>query len=273
MPRTFTATKQAGFTLVEMLVIAPLLVLVIATFISLMISMVGDVLIANYRVQTQYDLQDALNQIEQDTYASSMFLTGLSAGTATPTSPAFQSPQGKNDSTGAFSSASGDLILNQYTTSDNPNDPSKTRSLIYYADAMPCTANVVYKPAFRAQVIYFTKVESGITNLYRRTIVPPNNQNTTIDANTTCAKPWQRNSCTSMSLNASICQTKDAKLLTDISAISITYFNKVAPTATIAASASNTADSLRVSITTTKTIAGSSVSQSAYLTASKFNSE
>ena len=265
MQHMLRANKSRGFTLVEMLVVAPLMVIVIATIVGFMLALIGNVLIANQRSQAQYDLQDTLSQIESDAYVSTSFLTTLSP-------PA---PQGEDNGTAAFSSSTSDLIFNQYATTGNPADPSTPRTLVYYADAMPCTADVIYKPILKIQAVYYLKTEPDSSkSLYRRSIVPVTNQNTTIDANTTCTKPWQRGSCATINTSyPTICLTKDAKLLTNVASMNVTYFNKVAPSTVIPLGSSNTADSLRVDITVTKTIAGSPISQTAYLTATRVNSQ
>ena len=74
--------SQPGFTLVEMLVVAPIVILVVGGIVALLIALVGDVLIARERNSMAYNTQDALNLIEQDVRLSS----NIQATTGTPVS-------------------------------------------------------------------------------------------------------------------------------------------------------------------------------------------
>lgn len=257
MPHTYQPHKQSGFTLVEMLVVAPLVVLVIGTIVGFLVSLVGNVLISNARSQAQYATQDALDQIEQDAFWSGSFYSTFTA----------PSPQGENDATQPFTSTSGsgtDLIFHQVGVTTRPTDPA--RSPVFFANrpAACGSGSVQTNETLFVKTIYFVKAGS----LYRRVVVPPNNQNVTPDAQTTCAAPWQRNSCTSIGLAAQ-CISKDSKLVDNVSAFSVTYYNKNNPSITLADP--TLADSLTVSITTTKIIAGESVSDTLYVATSRTN--
>lgn len=238
-----------------MLVVAPLAVLVIATIVGFMVSLVGNVLTSSARAQTQYDTQDALNQIEQDAYYSTGFMSSYTPLT----------PQGKDNNTAPFTSASGDIIFNQPATDKIPSDPA--RQIVYYANQTePCNGQVQSNTPLFTKAIYYLKNYS----LYRRVIVPPNNQNTggSINLQSTCAAPWQRNSCVSINYSSNArCVSNDAKLLDNVSAITITYYNKSSPGTSI--SDPTLADSIKVSITATKSVGGETITNTLDMAASR----
>lgn len=244
-----------------MLVVAPLMVLVIATLVGFMIALVGNVTVSNARAQVQYDTQEALNEIEQDAFYSTSFLS-----TYTP-----QSPQGKDNNVQAFNSSSGDVIFNEPATDKNPADP--TRQVVYFANQPnACTGQVwVNNPLF-AKAIYYTKTVNGVTSLYRRSVVSPNDQNSTVDSTTTCAAPWQRNSCVSINYNSNtLCVAKDERLIDNVSAFTVSYYNKSDPSTPI--SDPTQANSIKVTITVQQGSAGDTINNTMYLSASRIDTQ
>ncbi len=72
-----TPAKQpinAGFTLVEMLVVAPLVILLVGVIIGFITTITGDALTTNRRGAITYSAQQALDIIERDIRLSSNFL-------------------------------------------------------------------------------------------------------------------------------------------------------------------------------------------------------
>lgn len=171
--------KQAGFTLIEMLVIAPLVLIVIAGLVGAMVSMIGDSLIASSRADAAYNIQDTLSQIEQDSRVATSFMGNFSY---------FSSPQGRNGGTAPFSySSNNDLILTQQSTSSSPYN--NTRQLIHYANQpASCSGDTSSNRTLFNRVVYFLITNGdGTKSLWRRTIMNPWNLNATPDGNTVCA--------------------------------------------------------------------------------------
>lgn len=255
--------RQHGFTLVEMLVVAPLIVITIAVIVGFLLGLVGDSIIANTRTQAIYDVQTALTQIERDGYLGTQFMSSYVPN----------SPQGKDDLVGPFATkpdGTGDIIINQFGTSSDPTDPA--RSVVYYANQpQACTGQYRGNKPFFIKVIYFLKTESDSSqSLYRRMIVPLNNQSLgSPNSDTTCVAPWQRGSCKVQNLSDPRCQAKDTRLLSNITAFTTTYYNKAAPSLPLADS--TTADSLRVTITVSNSVAGKTVTQTASVVSSRTN--
>lgn len=127
-PHKRTRAFSNGFTLVELLVVAPIVLLVIAGLVVAMVSMVGDSLAANGRASVAYNMQDALDRIEQDARIATNFM---------PTYGYFSSPQGRDGSNENFSyNTYKDLIFTQQATQFNPYT-TETQQLIYYANRAP----------------------------------------------------------------------------------------------------------------------------------------
>jgi len=100
--------------------------------------------------------------------------------------------------------------------------------------------------------------------LYRRIVYPP------VAAGSTCGNlvPWQINSCAA--IGASPCLAKDQVMLPNAS-MALQYYtgSSTAPDTT---ATSNVTTSTRVTLSATRTIAGSSISNSGVMRATRLNS-
>ncbi len=264
-----------GFTLVEMLVVAPIVILMIGIFISAIVGMTGDVLSTRASNSMAYSIQDALNRIQSDVTLSGSFL-------ATNNLP-IGSPQGYNDDTTAFHNANATtgpvLILNTYATTSNPLNA--TRNLYYMANQPnSCSsAQLNSNPPVMLNVIYFVKNNT----LWRRTIVP-GNYKTVGCVNGAISAPWQKPSC-APTVTGTICESKDERLVDNVptGGFSLSYFTTPsATTANATATDNSQSDSVRlaalqtsstvgVTINSTTTIAGHDVAQTGTIRASSPN--
>ena len=118
--------KTTGFTLVEVMIVAPIVILVVGTFVGLIISLTGDMLTANANNAQVYDTQGALDTIEAETRLSTGFLSNSFAPTT---------PQGYGDTVPAWNAdGSGQggqpaLSLQRLATGKNP--AAQDRNLVY----------------------------------------------------------------------------------------------------------------------------------------------
>jgi len=234
-------SRSRGFTLIEMLVIVPVALLVITGFIALMVTMVGNVIAGRASNVMTYDIQSALNTIEQDVRLSTQFQN--SSGT-------LPSPQGKDGAMSAFTSTTGDLVLGEIATNKNPIDP--TRSFVYYNAPFGCTdpAEIYKNRIFFITVAYFVKDGS----LWRRTYVPS-------PSGTLCSSQWQVNTCAPGYTSAQTrCQTSDSEILKDVTNFTVSYYTNPQDTVAISSAAADTASSIQVSIQSGKTSAGRAIS-------------
>jgi hypothetical protein len=258
--------KSDGFTLIEMLIIAPIVIIAISGFIALMVTIVGKVLLSRDQTSVTYDAQNALDRIEQDVKLSSKFLS------TTGTMP---SPQGSDNNftgTAAFTNTSNTLILNMLATDSNPRNWD--RWLMYYDNQPnPCGNTETANRVFSVRVIYY--INNG--TLWRRTYVPPWNTNTsTPDANTICTYsssyyPWQKNSC-SPGYTSAQCQTQDEQIMNNISSLNVKYYSTPGGTIDLGASNAGSATTVSVSITGSKTTAGNPFTVTSSMRGTKLNS-
>lgn len=246
-------SNQKGFTLVEMLVIAPIALLIITGFIALMVTMVGDVIASRTYNTMTYDIQSALDTIERDVNLSTEFLA---------TSGSLPTPQGKNGATSAFTSTSGDLIMGAIATDKNPLDP--TRRFIYYDTPYACDKLAdLYKNR-----IFFTTVAYTVRDgsLWRRTYVP--NRNPSFNF---CAPVWQVNSC-APGYTASRCDTNDAEVLKNVKDFDVSYYSTPGSTTKLPASSATSASTIRVSIESEQSASGRTITAESSVRATKLTS-
>lgn len=236
-------STQNGFTLIEVLVVAPLVILLIGITIGYLSSLTGDGLKTQQKNVLAYNTQDALGIIDQDVSYSLSFKQ--SSGTV-------NSPQGVNSTTAAFTSNSGNmLVLESAATDKNRLDPS--RQLIQTGTGTCDTT----KPLYTYYTIYF--VSAAI--LYKRTILP---------SASTCATPVQLNSCSADKLQQATppanCKVEDEALATDITSFSIEY---QANGAVIPAQNADDATKIALTLVAAKTIAGENIAYTGTLRSTK----
>lgn len=254
--------KPSGFTLVEVLIIAPIVILLIGVFIGLVVNLTGESLVIKERNDAVYDLHETLDEIERSVSQATGFLS--STGNVTP-------PQGRLDdinSTAGFCNKNpcppasptepDALIMRAPATTAGPL--SDSRALIY-TGAGACD----YKnPLYQYTVVYFVKN----ANLYKRTIIVPT---------AACASPWQRNSCSDANTVAypSVCKAEDEKLLENVSGLSVQYFTSASSSDASPLDASNAtqASSVKVTLSQARQAAGSAVSQSTALRVTSLNAQ
>jgi type II secretory pathway pseudopilin PulG len=255
--------KQHGFTLVEMMVVVPMMIIIIGTIIVSIVTLTGQSLAEGGRAQLINDVQDSLERIEADIETSGAY---LSTNNFTPTAP-----QGADDAVRKFVSTSSNgydsIILNSYFTTANPSVTS--RSLVYLPNLpFACgDANIAQNQVMTMNIVYFVK---DLT-LWRRTVV------TDTYASKPCAgvTAWQQPNCAfaSMSVNTSLCKVEDEKLLTGIdpSNFNVAYYLSASDTTPavgtedadpdVRQAAIDKTSTVQITLKGTKTYAGRDVTQ------------
>lgn len=266
--------NQKGFTLIEMLVIAPIVILAIGAFLTVIITMVGEVLASRASNALTYNVQDAMNRIEQDVKLSTTFLATnnvtLTAGEA----------QGYNDDATNFTNVGGtsgtSIILNMLVTNGNP---LSTSSAIVYLNNTPnsCgSTEIKNNKPMTMNVVYFVKDDT----LWRRSIMPSNYASTSVR----CGVPWQQPSC-APGYTSVFCTTNDIKLVDGVSSsgLSVQYFtatDSTSPSATASDTSASVANrntalqstpTVSVSINAEQSVAGRSIERSATLRATRLD--
>lgn len=241
--------SSKGFTLVEVLVVSPIIILFIGVFIGLLVTLTGESLVTRERNVSVYNTQSALGEIKADINQSIGFLSS--------TGP-LDTPQGKNDATQAFSdtttSLPDSLIIKKSATTKNPADPARE---VIYTGTTPCDPkNTIYA----YYTIYFVAADTDTSGnaLYRRTVLPNG---------TKCATPWQRGSC-KRGVTGALCQRADEKIVSNVTAMEVKYYSNTGVSRDD--NAESTAD-VSVSISTSKQVAGSSINFSSSIRATTLN--
>lgn len=270
-----TVSKKSGLTLVEVLVIAPIVILLIGIFIGVIVSITGDVISTRSSNSQSFSIQDALNRIEQDVKYSTEF---LATNNITLTSP-----QGINDTTGLFHNSDATygsmLILNMYGTTKNPADSSK--SILYMNEPNSCASGKSDQNSpLMFNVVYFVKNN----NLYRRVIARSDYASNCNPSTKAAGTSWQQPTCTAGYV-AAFCKTQDELLVTNISSTD-GFLTKYYPSASssIITSATdssksdpdrqsslNTANSVNITINTSIVAAGRESSQTGSIKAVKYS--
>lgn len=249
-------SSTQGFTLIEILVIAPIVLLAIGGFIALMIAMVGDVLVTRDNNTMIYEAQDSLRRIESDVRLSTSFLT---------TTGTLITPQGSDSGTAAFTNASNTLILNSFVTDQSPLNPN--REIIYYKDQPnACGATKIFNNILYSKVIYF--ISNG--SLWRRTTIAPFNTNATTDSQTVCAAPWQQDSC-APGYVAARCKTNDIEVMKNATALNVEYYDSSSSTTDGGVASAATAVAIKVTVVGQKQTAAKTIDVSRSLRATRLN--
>ncbi|MFZ1301178.1 MAG: hypothetical protein WAQ27_01185 [Candidatus Microsaccharimonas sp.] len=261
-------SKIRGFTLVEMVVIAPIVILAIGSFITVIVAMTGDVLSSRGSNVLAYDVQDALNRMEEDVKLSSGFL----AKNNIPFSASNPQGYGVVGSTTNFTSVQGtsgtSLILSAVATDGNPlattsrmvylaNEPNSCDSYAEYSKNKPMLTNIIYF------------VDTNGT-LWRRTVMPYGYDNSALRCGNAA---WQQPSCQTGYVSA-FCKTNDVRLVSGVGSdgLTINYYpsanstvasttaiDPVEATRTTALKSMQTAS---ITISATDSIAGRDISRS-----------
>lgn len=194
---------QSGFTLVEMLVVAPIIILVIGATVFAIVQLTGLALAERSTAAMVNDIHSTLDKIEDDIRSSAAFLGRNSVTIA--------SPQGLDNGTGVFDSVSasdGDrLILNTYVTTANPQ--LATRNLVYLPNQPnSCGSSSVNQNTIATMnVVYFIKDST----LWRRTLANSNYLSQACSGFT----PWQQPSC-ALGITGTMCVTQDERLVSGV---------------------------------------------------------
>lgn len=272
--KSFNTTKQSlsrGFTLVEMMVIAPIVILAIGAFITLIVNLTGEIMSSRGSNTVTYNVQNALNRIEEDIKLSAGFLQTNSIKFTASNPQGMGGANSVTDFTAAGDSTTGPaLILNSLVTDGNPL--SLSSRLIYMANQPNGCGNAaeyVKNRPMTMNIIYFIKDDT----LWRRTVMPTGYD---VASNYCGSKaPWQRPSCVTATSHT-FCKANDERLVDNVSAsgFSINYFNSASSSTPINPT-NNTvlqpATTAMISITSNSTIAGREIVGGGSLKASRLD--
>ncbi len=281
--QSMSTSRARGFTLVEIMIIAPVVILVIGGFIGLIIVMTGDVLRMSENNRTVYNAQTALDIIEQDVKLTTEFR-------ATSYTPIV--PYGRNETTATYDVVANlspnltddfpSFILRTSATDKSPLDT--TRQILHRANSPYACANslVNQNDPYLVDVVYYVTYDllpatlppNGSMTLWRRVLTDSSGSNTYCGA----TAPWQQPTCSVASIGA-VCKIEDTMLLKDITTFTRLFLAAPSSGSGINADADNpnsstgtNARTLRLGIDITKTVAGRQATTHVDLNASRLNS-
>lgn len=276
MSRTKFST---GFTFVEVAVIAPIAILLVASFIAVAINLTSQILISKAKNDLTYDIFNTQNMISEDIKQSTVFLavnsiplsadgsgngnyqglnnTGVASNTDTAAFNSIDSPSGSGNK----------IVLNINASTNNP--VNQTSELAYISGAPnACGASQTANTPQSYNVVYFVSNNT----LYRRVIFNTNYATNTCGAKASAATaaPFQRPTCAS-TYTVSFCKTNDTTLITNLSSLNlnIDYFqdgytttadaNAVSSTLATRSQALADDNSANVTIAASRMVAGQTV--------------
>lgn len=263
--KKYKSNKKA-FTIVELVIMAPIVMFVIGAFIAVIMDMASQAAVSRVQTEMVYTVQDGLNRIEQDIKFSISFLAINNI--------TISSPQGYNNDATNFvnvnNGSTGDnaLIINAVATDKNPSDPTAKPIYLTNTPNACLSANVSSNTPMKYNIVYFVKNNS----LWRRTLMPSNY------LTAGCSVPYQVPSCAA-SQTGSMCITEDIQVISNITASNfiLNYYPSASSTTadTVSKTTANS-DAVRgaqllilptvgVDVSSSKTVANKTVSKSGSL--------
>lgn len=263
---TGTHSKERGFTLIEVGIVAPILMVTVLGLVSTLYFALRIGATSRIEANSTYDIQEALSIMEKDVSLASQFLD-MSDTNITDAYPP-SSNGGKWSYLGQGSTQRA-LLLRSYATTSNPD--SNNRQPVF-VNQVGCTTDRIY---YNDVVDYNTFYFILNNNLYRRRALNP--------SLVTCTTPYQLQSCPSLetlgtpSRNPS-CQSDDELILGGVSNFSLSYYGSGDMTTpldaydtTTGATLVQSAAAVRVSITTNRKAMGKPTSVTSNLLMSRIN--
>ena len=249
-----TNINKSGFTLVEILIVTPLVVLLVAGLIAAMVNITGKSLAIREKGAMIADIQSSLDTMEFDMDKAVDIPYELSAAFV-------HWPQAVDNSSDAITanSSGGPLIIKSASTTKNPLRDD--RALAYENDSSSggCSEPLTDNPYVPVYYVYF--VRNG--SLWRRVIKE--------DGANPCTPTWQRSSCHEDYLGETHCQALDSFLLENVKTFSIDFYRDGATTPVTSWTGSNPPVVADITLETEKEVAGDTVQVSSTIRLTSVN--
>lgn len=265
MPRT---SPTSGFTIIEVLIVAPIVIITITGFVALLVVLLGNNLASRGELTATYDVNAAFSGMEDDIRITAAFLATQDDD--------FQDPYGMGTLAGAnhewnFEGTATENVLLTRTYATDRSIRSSEKEAVYVDDGSCVTAESVRNcPPLTLNLIYF--VRDG--TLYRRVLMDERYLNDTIDtyiqgsSGPEQAEPFQRQSCPpDRGDNDSVCGANDELLVHGIEEFAVEYFTS----AGVITTSPTEAESVKINIALERRVAGEQISLERSLRAHKLN--
>jgi type II secretory pathway pseudopilin PulG len=214
--------RQSGFTLVELLVISPIIMVVTVAAVTFLFNEYGQIVKQDGQLNLQVEAQNILFGLQDDLWYANQFASDMNSNLQDSYQPA---GGWRNNTTPPT------LIISTASLTTNRRDPNRQPTYINESTCTPPDGNGVNSVLYN-NVIYFT---SG-TNLYKRTITKPSSL-------ATCTTPHERQTCPAANASPS-CPT-DILLTDHLSNFGVTYYD----TGNAVVTTPENAESVKVDIT------------------------
>lgn len=248
-------SKQRGFTLIEVAVVAPIMILVALSIIAILIILVSSTVQPNARSLIMQQEEKALEVIESDINNSYVYISST-------TSSGFLSALPSNFSDGAASdyssppSGTTTLALQTFNQIIDSTDSSRTKVLPAFKGTSSCSNTTDLSASNIAPIVVVYYVKNN--TLYRRTLVDTTNPST-------CGTKLAKQSCLSS------CAAEDVALVQvdALSVFSVVYYTGI--TNDTVTTDPTAAKSAKVTITAASDAGGDSVQYTSSLRAARLN--
>lgn len=255
--------NSRGFTLVEILIILPPVLLITMVAVSVLFSLVLSNSQSQFEVAGANSVKTSLNIIEQDMKTGAALLTTQDSQM---TDAYIADSGGANWSYNGTSAQSRALIIRGYATTDSPS--STTKNPVYINQFGCDAANLYSNPVLTTNIIYFVKNNS----LYRRVLID--------NTKTLCpgVTPYQRQSCPpGLASPDPSCKASDSLLLKDVATFTVQYYTNGTlinnPYGSSDPQVLSQATTAEPSVTVSKQVAGNTVAYTDTVKVNKNNSQ
>lgn len=176
--RHMSINNQRGFTLVEIAVIAPMMILIALGIVAILITLVSSTVSPNAKGLLMQQQEKAFDSLENDINNSSGLLSAIPANFSDSASVDYSDPPVDADI----------LIVGGYDQIQNPNDTSGTKVIPAFIDSATCSNTTNLNAVNIAPIVTIFFVKDNV--LYRRTLiedVPSNTCGTKLAKETGCS--------------------------------------------------------------------------------------
>ncbi|MCE7936223.1 type II secretion system protein [Candidatus Saccharibacteria bacterium CPR2] len=194
--------NQKGFTLVEILVVAPIFILVAMGMLGYLIERYGQTLIKSAEVNLMVDAQTITLNLEDELAFATNFGDTLGANLSDPNEP---------NGGWTFNTTPNTLIIYEQSRTGDIRDPNS--DVIF---AQPCDGTSIALN----NLIYFSEDNNNndYKSLYKRTVVP--------DSADICATNFRQLTCPSETVGTNGCNQADALVTDKLIDFQVTYYDE-----------------------------------------------
>ncbi|OGL25666.1 hypothetical protein A3E49_01250 [Candidatus Saccharibacteria bacterium RIFCSPHIGHO2_12_FULL_49_19] len=236
--------KERGFTLVELLVIGPVMLLATITAMTFLFNQYGQIVKQDGQLRLQVEAQNILFGFQDDLWFANQFSSTINANLSDPYQPAGGWTNATNPPT---------LIISLTALTTNQRDPNRQPVYINESTCTPPDGGGANSILYN-NTIYFLEG----TNLYKRTLTAPVSL-------ATCGTSFEKQTCPPPN-GSSSCRA-DALLSDHVTSFSVTYYD----TDNTVTTTPESAESVEVSMTLTDKAFGEDITANSSLRLRKLN--